>query len=679
MAQTVVSRNTIQLAGTASAVNNYYNGYTIILTRYNSVTGKETSQSKAIIAYDGATKIATIDGIWDADFIPASTDTYKIIPTYPDNRVSINPAIQTLDYVTSDRYGKGLNPFKDLYLPSWLESGRSCDAQSDVTVKVEEGYTVPSVGAIYRYPQTGPILFQGEVKSWNGKFARFTKVIGKYTNKWNSWKFYPVGALVYDEDRLYRVTSAGTKPNRPLHVGSEQDGLVYEQHPALYKVSGTGDAVTALVKGVGNPVQSINESGNKISGYSLYDSDGVDYWRLVGWDGHDQRWVTRHQTNLIIDTSLSLFENVNSLLEHYGGILRYTAGQYHLEIEEGEGGIPSSDSEPRNIDNDNIIGKVRISDEGLRSSFNSLTVAYADPANKFEAKNISFFNSNFLKSDRNVPKKGNVSIAGITNYYNARILADKFLAKSRYGLTISLNLAPRGILLLAGKVIQVQNPRYGWTNKKFRIDNLTHNGDATVDIVASEYDDSFYVISNISRPPAAALAAESNIVTDIRPGQLRATSVESQDEAIGGIELNWANSSKTDNTVSTEIYGSTKAYLFITAASITEGSVFMTGTAHSLSVGDVVISQASLNGLEYGKSYFVKTTPSSTSFTLTENMSNPALTIFENGTQLNLRIMTGQVIATVDSAVTSYIDVIPGEGSTRVQKYYWIRHKITQS
>lgn len=675
MAQTVVSRNTIQLAATASAVDNYYKGYNIILTRYNSVTGKETTQTKSIIAYSGANKIATIDGIWDADFIPGNTDTYKIVPAYPDNRVSINSAIQTLDYVTSDRYGKGLNPFKDLYLPSWLESGRSCDAQSDVTIQLDATSSIPVIGDIYRYPDTGAILFQGQIKSVNGRFIRFTKVIGKYTNKWNSWKNYAVNTLVYDDDRLYRVTAAGVKTTKPIHTSGTVNGLAFEPNPVLYKASGN----ILAIKNVGNPVRSINENGNIISGYSLYDSDGVDYWRLAGWDGHDQRWVTRHQTNLIIDTSLSLFENVNSLLEHYGGILRYTAGQYHLEIEEGEGGIPSSDSEPRNIDNDNIIGKVRISDEGLRSSFNSLTVAYADPANKFEAKNISFFNSNFLKSDRNVPKKGNVSIAGITNYYNARILADKFLAKSRYGLTISLNLAPRGILLLAGKVIQVQNPRYGWTNKKFRIDNLTHNGDATVDIVASEYDDSFYVISNISRPPAAALAAEANTVTDIRPGQLRATSVESQDEAIGGIELNWANSPKTDNTVSTEIYGSTKAYLFINATSITGGSVFMTGTAHSLSVGDVVISQASLNGLEYGKSYFVKTTPSSTSFTLTENMSNPALTIFENGTQLNLRIMTGQVIATVDSAITSYIDVIPGEGSTRVQKHYWIRHKITQS
>src|SRR5690606_19851613 len=131
----IVSRNTIQLSGSASAVNNYYAGYTIIVKRFDPVTGKELEQKKTIASYNGSTKIATIDGIWDADFIPGAGDSYKIIPMYPDSRVSINPAIQTLDYITSKTYGKGLHPYNDLRLPTWLEAARHCDTQSDVTVE----------------------------------------------------------------------------------------------------------------------------------------------------------------------------------------------------------------------------------------------------------------------------------------------------------------------------------------------------------------------------------------------------------------------------------------------------------------------------------------------------------------------------------------------------------------
>lgn len=674
----VVSRNTIKLSGTASSVQNYYVGYSIILTRYNTSTGKQLVQKKEIVAYDGANRLATIDGIWDADFIPASTDTYKIVPTYPDSRVSTNPAMQTLDYISSQRYGKGLNPQVDLYLPSWLESGRICDTQSDVTVELHAGVTAPGIGDVYRYPQSGTLLFQGTVKSINGQYVRFTSVLGKLSNKWNSWKSYPANSYIYDDNRLYRATAAGVKFTRPTHNAGNINGLEYDANPMLYKVSGSGLAQLPLVKSDGNPVRSVNAAGIKISGYSLYDSDGIDYWRYVGWDEHSQRNVTRHQTNLIIDTSIPLFDNINSLLDHFGGILRYTAGQYHLEVEAGEGSIPATSTEPRNLSADTITGKIKISDDGVKSSFNSLTVAYADPGNKFEAKNISFFNSDFMKADRNVSKKGNVSIPGITNYYNARLLADKFLAKSRYGMTISMNIIPQGILLLAGKVIQVQHPRYGWQNKKFRIENITHNPDTSVDIVAKEYDDSMYIISNVSRPPAAALAAEAATNTTLRPSGLRATSIDSNDEGVSGIELNWDPPTKSDNTVSTDIFGSHNPRLFVIVDTITNGRTFSTSSPHGLVEGDVVTSNSSTNGLQYGKSYYIKSVPSDSSFTLTETLDGIEIGGFDNGIQLQLKILTATVIATVPPPSTSYVDIVSGAQTERVEKYYWIRYRINK-
>jgi len=674
---TVVSRNTIKLAASASATNDYYKGYTLVLSRYNSVTGKQLVQTKEIIKYDGTAKIATIDGIWDADFIPDITDTYKIVPTYPDNRVSINPAIQTLDYITSERYGKGLKPERDLFMPSWTEAARTCDTQSDVTVQFTGDISSVAIDSVFEYRAAGILIFQGKVKSKTAPYITFTSVLGKLTNKWNSWKGYKLNEYVYDEARLYKVTTAGTKATRPTHTTGTVGGLAFEGTAiTLTKLSGTGPATLTTVID-GNPVRSVNAAGTVISGYSLYDSDGIDYWRYVGWDEHSQRSVTRHQTNLIIDTSISLFDNINSLLEHFGGILRYTSGQYHLEVEQGEGVIPNADSEPRNISADHIIGKIRATDEGLRSSFNSLTIAYADPGNKFEAKNISFFNSEFLKTDRNVPKKGNMSIPGVTNYYNARILADKFLVKSRYGLTVSFNMSPRGALLLAGRVIQIQHPKYGWADKKFRITNITHNTDTSVDIVAKEYDDSMYLISNISRPPATALAGESNTTTNIKPVGLTATSIDGEDETIGGIELNWENSPAADSTVATELFGSFKSNLYITVINIA-GATLTSSVAHQLVVGDIVTSQAGTKGFIFGKTYYVKTVPTTTTFTLAETASGASITFPENGSGLSLRLLTANIITTVAPPTTSYIDVIPGQGSARIQKYYWIRHKISQ-
>src|SRR5688572_22602434 len=112
----LASRNTMKLAASASAINEYYTGYRIVVKRLDTVTGREFVQDREIIAYDGTNKVITIDSIWDEDFIPQSGDTYDIVPMYPDSRVSINTAMQAIDYITSDRYGRGLNPVKDLKL-----------------------------------------------------------------------------------------------------------------------------------------------------------------------------------------------------------------------------------------------------------------------------------------------------------------------------------------------------------------------------------------------------------------------------------------------------------------------------------------------------------------------------------------------------------------------------------
>ena len=688
---TIVSRNTIKLASSASSSNGYYNGYNIILTRITDA-GKELVQTKRIISYDGSAKIATIDGIWDFDFIPGPTDKYKIVPAYGDTRVSINTAIQTLDYVTSKRYGKGLDPKKDLYMPSWLESARLCDTQSDVTVRVTSDTTGLAVGAIYRFFNNNTLHWQGSVKSKKAGYVTFTKVIGKLSNKWNSWKARKRGSLVYEGNNLYSKDSTGASNYKPAHTSGSTGDYTYVSSASITKVTGTGPSSISIYT-QGNPVQDVNERGVTISGYSLYDADGIDYWRLVGWDQHDQRYVTRHQTNLMLDTSTPVFDNTNSLLEHFNGIMRYSNGKYHLEVESGEDGVIDED-DVRQIDNTKIIGKIRLSDEGIKSSYNSLTVAYADPANKFEAKNISFFNSNYLKADRNVPKKGNLAIPGITNYYNARLLADKFLNESRFGLTISMNLAPEGVLLLAGRVIEVSNSRYNWVDKRFRIENITHNTDATVDIVAKEYDDSFYKISNISKPPAVGKAGESNLVLEVYPTNLRASGLVEQDEQTGSIEVTWTHHPKANATMQTEVYSSPNPLPNLVTVGTDANGAIITPVPHNLTVGSR-ISNLSAFGWFYpaNTSYIVSEVISPTLFKLADIVIPGGLSWGSEGT-----FSTMNLVASLDYPISRYVDVIPVLSSTadapveetptepvdpeapveeeKIPRYYWIRYKI---
>lgn len=702
----LASKNTIRLSSGANATDDYYKGYLLELTRYNSTTGKSLVQTAEIIGYNGLNKIATIDTIWD--FIPVGTgtsgDTIRIYPKYVDGRVSTNTAIQLLDYVTSPTYGRGLNVNKDIDLPSWLESARKCDTKSDITVLCSESPNIAN-GAVYRYPASGNIIWQGTandpldpvtVEGSTKYFASFTNNIGKLTNKWNSWKVWKVGEIIYNPDTYQFFTvgvtsggGSGAIPTAPTATAAGTSTvpavtLITSGLIPLTKVSGTGNTTVNLpaTAASGNPIQ-IWRNGVKNSGYSLYDSDDINYWRLCGWDEHAQRYVTKNQTNLTIDTSVPLFDNINSFLEHFNGILRYTSGKYYLDVEEAEGIIESTDI--RTITTDDIIGKIQLSDEGTRSAFNSLTAAFADPANKFEARNISFFNSEYLKADRNVPKKGNLSIPGITNYYNTRLLADSFLNKSRFGLTINMTVRYHGILFLAGTVIQVIYPRYGgaWTTgKKFRIESVNYQPDGLVDIVAKEYDDSFYGLTNIRKSSGSISSATTGTGTPVGavgigpPLNLRVSSADSLSELLNGVELFWDNDhtvNKSSNAF-TEVYGSISPNLYITVTSISSSTLTCSAN-HGLVPGMSVYFVNNHNNLLSNKTYYVLTTPTSTTFTLSDTKNGTALSP-GNGSSLTVQIRTATLLATVPVPSRSYMDNLANEGTGRVEKYYWVRHKV---
>ena len=202
----------------------------------------------------------------------------------------------------------------------------------------------------------------------------------------------------------------------------------------------------------------------------------------MGWQEHKQDEVTRHQTNAVIRTETPLFDNVNSMLEHFNGILRYSNGKYELGLKTAADTIPATityDSvaytDPRRVHADDIIGTITVDDAGLKGSANTVSVGISDPAIRYDKRSVSFYNSDYLKEDRGIPKKKSVKTPLITNYFNARMNAEQYLIDSRYARKISFQLGPQGVLLLAGEIILITYPRFNWTDKPFRISNLQIN------------------------------------------------------------------------------------------------------------------------------------------------------------------------------------------------------------
>lgn len=538
-------------SGINTSTEDYYKDYFVTLTRIKAdgtkvVQRRKIEKNKTI---DGSV-VAVVDQDWDIDassdfslepktFTGVSgrtADTMKI-QVQQDTRVSINPAIQLLDYITNKRYGKGLSLEKDIDLSSFKTVARLCDTRSDITVILPNSASVVK-GVSYKYVYNNNTEWQGTVKDTpttvafsgtNYKQVIFTDCIGKLAHRWFDWKVYTTGQILYDHKigRAWLNTASNGTVNKATsgflnntgitltRIGSGGDASI---NPWLGTFTGDGAAAAGSVSFEGHPlIKQSGPTGFTVNGYSLYDCDDVKYWRYLGWQSQNQREVTRHQACPIIDTKTTVFENINSLLAHFNGILRYSNGKYELDVQSAALLDGYTGSDPRIIREDDIVGAITVEDSGQKQSKNTVTVNFPDPQQEYGQRSVTYFDSNYLAEDRNIPKKEDIKTPHIINYFNARINAKQYLDQSRYAKKINFVMEPKGNLLLAGTIIQVSYPRFGWGSDDllvqqyststtttlaphgFKVGDVVRykNVTSTTDNIDSELNDNYFTVATV--------------------------------------------------------------------------------------------------------------------------------------------------------------------------------------
>jgi len=528
-----------------------------------------TGEWREIIGFNTTTDVVTIETPFFTP--PLTTHKFTISGRGKDLRASSNPAIQTLDYLTSKRYGKGADLAEDVDLSSFISAAKLCDSRSNIQLKVES-ITGIAEGDIFTLTHNGASdgthVASGKVAAGgidaSGNTITLTQVINKFAKRYSTYTSLNTGDIVYtDAGAYYRATAdiatpPSTVPSHGsqttvanlLHIGNYDDN-VGANPIVVHKTSGSGSASTLNVqKRQGTPVE-----------YSLYDSDWVKYWKYYGWDHHHQREVTRHQTNFILDTGKSVFANMNALLSHFNGILSYENGKYTLDVETQMDAPTISlnanqeNINPYYIENSDIIGRISLKDNSSKKAKNTVKASIADPQNNFGSRSITFFNSDFLKADRNIVKNGQFPFTGITNYYNGRIGAEKELYQSRFSKEISFTVGSRGLLLKAGQVIAITYDPFGWSSKLFRIDNLSFQANCNVSVKATEYDDSIY---EITKQQFSNVMSQSSASYTL-PIPPKPTDLDATTDKNGSIIITWKNGVSDNNafderTDSTEIW-----------------------------------------------------------------------------------------------------------------------------
>jgi len=552
----------------ASGADDFYKGSTVSYQTTAS-TGYQWTVTRKVEKYDGTNKIVYFDRPVPTYQLPQAGDNVSISKAV-DVRPSTNPALQLLDYMTSERYGKGLSLEDEIDLDSFLTAAKLCDERSTVSVVVAktvgnalsagEKFEFPAVNRTNSSSSTQPLIWRGTIDSISN-----TVVTGDSSTEYKVVTFKDcIGQLIQRAGQGREATNHMFYYNGEYYVRSsdvynfqvETLPTMATSGPVLGQV-GSNNSISlehTFSSGNGNPIIKNFDPVNldfRYSGYSLYDASEVKYWKYVGWNDRQQRNCTRHQMNQVIDTAQPLFDNIIQMAQQFNGILTYTAGKYALRI----AGRKTAVDNLEQIGEEDIIGGIRLNDGGLKQSKNFMSATIIDPHNNFEGRTVSFFDSSYLKQDKGIPKKGSSRLPGVTNYFNARMQVEQMLRKSRYGLKIQFTIGPKGRLLTAGSIIEITYSPFNFDSKNFRITSLQFKVNGETTVTAEEHSDEIYTITEPSSDDRIDPSAGSNKNYPDTPTISGAAQVGA--ERAGEITLAFAQQAGvTKSTTVTEIWRS---------------------------------------------------------------------------------------------------------------------------
>ena len=197
------------------------------------------------------------------------------------------------------------------------------------------------------------------------------------------------------------------------------------------------------------------------------------------------------QTNAVLQTDDTLFDNIQKMLMGCRGFLPYNQGVYSLKIDKSASSVYA-------FTTDNLIGGISITGESKENKFNRVNVKFANPDLDYQPDTATWPDANsneetaYLAEDNGTLLVSDMDLPTCTNYYVARDLARVILRRSRNALRASIQATSEALQLSVGDVVTVNHPTPNWGNKPFQVEEITLNYDGTCNLTLLEYDSSIY-------------------------------------------------------------------------------------------------------------------------------------------------------------------------------------------
>ena len=356
----------------------------------------------------------------------------------------VNPADVWYDYMTSERYGAGIDP---AYIDTAAQTAWYNFCEEDISytsVNLDpQGGTGTANQATSRYSINGVIDTSNQVKT----------NIDTILQNGGAWMSYNVDSGLWSPV-IKKAVSAGIAGDTPTY----------------FTASRTGSTLTVTAF----------PSGRIEAGQLLYDS-----------------------TNAYIGTIVS--QTTPTAGQTAGQIGTYTTSSSGSIASTTFYTLPASTLE---FSDDNIISGITLSSTRLEDLYNSVEVEFYNKYNKDQKAYFRNYLDAGDRNPNEPDNQLRMSLDLCNNSMQADILGQMELRQSRDDLVIEFTASHYGIQAQAGDVIAVSSELYDWAPKYFRVMRVKEiegdDGDLTAQIQALEYNPDAYTVEAITEFSTAA-------------------------------------------------------------------------------------------------------------------------------------------------------------------------------
>lgn len=205
--------------------------------------------------------------------------------------------------------------------------------------------------------------------------------------------------------------------------------------------------------------------------------------------------IARFRFDGVLDTGVSIMTNMQNLAASCDCLLRFN------ELTARWGVIVQSPAYTvaLSIDDSNMVSALQINPTDLSSTPNIIESKFANGSEKDTFASAVFSLSQIAPAllYPNEPiNKQSVNLPLVNNDVRAQYIAQRLLKAGREDLIVKVTISFTGLQLEAGDIVTLSSPNYGWTNKLFRISQVTEtftdDGQITAALTLLEYNPTVY-------------------------------------------------------------------------------------------------------------------------------------------------------------------------------------------